>query len=96
MIEELVSSWRTKGSFDKTQSSVGHAITDRNTFSTISLCFDSSCTPFNAVGIHIGSVFEEYSLGEIDHHEAWAEAQEVYFELLPEIDLLTQQLVGVF
>ena len=99
MIEDLVSSWRTRGSFDHTQSSVWRSINERNTPVTmaVSMFFDSVVTPHSAVDDHISAADPEgYVLEEIIHNEAWAEAQEVYFELLPEIDLLTQQLVGVF
>ena len=99
MIKELVSSWRANGSFDNTQSSVWRSINERNTPVTkaVSMFFDSGSTPHSAVDDHnFATDPEGYVLEEIIHNEAWAEAQEVYFELLPEIDLLTQQLVGVF
>ncbi len=99
MIADLVSSWRANGSFDNTQSSVWRSINERNTLAsmTVSLFFDSVGTPHNAVDVHnFATDPEGYVLEEIVHNEAWAEAQEVYFELLPEIKLLTQQLVEVF
>ncbi len=99
MIADLVSSWRANGSFDKTQSSVWRSINERNTLAsmTVSMFFDSGGTPHNAVDVHnFATDPEGYVLEEIVHNEAWAEAQEVYFELLPEIKLLTQQLVEVF
>lgn len=99
MIEDLVSSWRANGSFDHTQSSVRRSINERNTYATmaVSMFFDSVVTPHSSVDDHINATDPEgYALEEIVHNEAWAEAQEVYFELLPEINLLTQQLVGCF
>ncbi len=99
MIADLVSSWRANGSFDKAQSSVWRSINERNTLTSItfSTFFDSDRTPHNAVDKHnFDTDPEGYVLEEIVHNESWAEAQEVYFELLPEIKLLTQQLVEVF
>ena len=99
MIKELVSSWRANGSFDNTQSNVWRSINERNTLASItfSTFFDSGGSPYSAVDKHnFATDPEGCVLEEIVHNEAWAEAQEVYFELLPEIDLLTQQLVGVF
>ena len=99
MIADLVSSWRANGSFDKTQSSVWRSINERNTLAsiTVSMFFDSGGSPHSAVDDHnFATDPEGYVLEEIVHNEAWAEAQEVYFELLPEIKLLTQQLVEVF
>ena len=99
MIADLVSSWRAKGSFDKAQSSVWRSINERNTLAsmTVSMFFDSGGSPHSAVGDHnFATVPEGCVLEEIVYNESWAEAQEVYFELLPEIKLLTQQLVEVF
>ena len=99
MIADLVSSWRVNGSFDNTQSNVWRSINERNTLAsmTVSRFFDSDCTPHNAVDKHnFATDPEGCVLEEIVYNEAWAEAQEVYFELLPEIDFLTQQLVGEF
>ena len=99
MIADLVSSWRANGSFDKTQSSVWRSINERNTLVsiTVSRFFDSDCTQHNAVDKHnFATDPEGCVLEEIVYNEAWAEAQEVYFELLPEIDFLTQQLVEAF
>ena len=99
MIADLVSSWRAKGSFDKAQSSVWRSINERNTLAsmTVSMFFDSGGSPHSAVDVHnFATDLEGYVLEEIIHNEALAEAQEVYFELLPEIKLLTQQLVEVF
>ena len=99
MIADLVSYWRANGSFDKVQSSVWRSINERNTLAsiTVSRFFDSDRTPHNAVDDHnFAADPEGYVLEEIVHNEAWAEAQEIYFELLPEIKLLTQQLVEVF
>lgn len=99
MIADLVSSWRANGSFDNTQSSVWRSIYERNTLAsmTVSLFFDSDCTPHNAVDDHnFATDPEGYVLEEIVYNESLAEAQEVYFELLPEIKLLTQQLVEMF
>ena len=99
MIEDLVSSWRANGSFDNTQSSVWRSINERNTLAsiTVSMFFDSGGSPHSAVGDHnFATDPEGYVLEEIVHNEAWAEAQEIYFELLPEINLLTQQIVEVF
>ena len=99
MIKELVSSWRAKGSFDNTQSNVWRSINERNTLAsmTVSRFFDSGGSPHNAVDDHnFATDPEGYVLEEITHNENWAEAQEVYFELLPEIKLLTQQLVEAF
>ena len=99
MIKELVSSWRANGSFDNTQSSVWRSINERNTLAsmTVSTFFDSGGSPHSAVDVHnFATDPDGYVLEEIVYSEAWAEAQEVYFELLPEIELLTQQLVEVF
>ena len=99
MIADLVSSWRAKGSFDKTQSSVWCSINERNTLAsmTVSRFFDSGGSPHSAVDKHnFATDPEGCVLEEIVYNEAWAETQEVYFELLPEIDFLTQQLVGEF
>ena len=99
MIADLVSSWRANGSFDKTQSSVWRSINERNTLAsiTVSMFFDSGGSPHSAVDDHnFATDPEGCVLEEIVHNESWAEAQEVYFELLPEINLLTQQLVEVF
>ena len=99
MIKELVSSWRANGSFDNTQSSVWRSINERNTLAsiTVSMFFDSGGSSHSAVDDHnFATDPEGCVLKEIVHNEAWAEAQEVYFELLPEIELLTQQLVEVF
>ena len=99
MIADLVSSWRAKGSFDKAQSSVWRSINERNTRAsiTVSMFFDSGGSPHSAVGDHnFATDPDGYVLEEIVYIEAWAEAQEVYFELLPEIELLTQQLVEAF
>lgn len=99
MIADLVSSWRANGSFDKAQSSVWRSINERNTLVSItfSMFFDSGGSPHSAVNDHnFATDPEGCVLEEIIHNEAWAEAQEVYFELLPEIKLLTQQLVEVF
>lgn len=99
MIADLVSSWRAKGSFDKTQSSVWRSINERNTLAsiTVSMFFDSGGSPHSAVDVHnFATDPEGCVLEEIVYNEAWAEAQEVYFELLPEIELLTQQLVEAF
>ena len=99
MIADLVSSWRANGSFDKTQSSVWRSINERNTLAsmTVSMFFDSGGSPHSAVDVHnFATDPEGCVLEEIVYNEAWAEAQEVYFELLPEIDFLTQQLVGEF
>lgn len=96
MIKELVSSWRANGSFDNTQSSVWRSINERNTLAsmTVSTFFDSGGSPHSAVDDHnLATYADGYVLV---HNEAWAVAQEVYFELLPEIELLTQQLVEVF
>ena len=99
MIKELVSSWRANGSFDNTQSNVWRSINERNTLAsmTVSMFFDSGGSPHSAVDVHnFATDLEGYVLEEIIHNEALAEAQEVYFELLPEIKLLTQQLVEAF
>ena len=99
MIAELVSSWRANGSFDNTQSNVWRSINERNTLAsmTVSVFFDSGGSPHRAVDDHnFATDLDGYVLEEIVYNEAWAEAQEVYFELLPEINLLTQQLVEVF
>ena len=99
MIADLVSSWRANESFDKTQSSVWRSINERNTLASItfSMFFDSGGSPHSAVDVHnFATDPEGCVLEEIVYNEAWAEAQEVYFELLPEIDFLTQQLVGEF
>ena len=99
MIADLVSSWRANGSFDKTQSSVWRSINERNTLAsmTVSLFSDSDRTPHNAVDDHnFAADPEGYVLEEIIYNGSWGEAQEVYFQLLPEIELLTQQLVGEF
>ena len=99
MIKELVSSWRANGSFDNTQSNVWRSINERNTLAsmTVSMFFDSGGSPHSAVDVHnFATDPEGCVLEEIVYNEAWAEAQEVYFELLPEIKLLTQQLVEVF
>ena len=99
MIADLVSSWRANGSFDKAQSSVWRSINERNTLAsiTVSMFFDSGGSPHSAVDVHnFATDLEGCVLEEIVYNEAWAEAQEVYFELLPEIDFLTQQLVGEF
>ena len=99
MIKELVSSWRAKGSFDNTQSSVWRSINERNTLAsiTVSMFFDSDGSPHSAVHVHnFATDPEGCVLEEIVHNAAWAVAQEVYFELLPEIELLTQQLVEAF
>ena len=99
MIADLVSSWRANGWFDKTQSSVWRSINERNTLAsiTVSRFFDSGGSPYSAVDKHnFATDPEGCVLEEIVYNEAWAEAQEVYFELLPEIKLLTQQLVEVF
>ena len=99
MIADLVSSWRANGSFDKTKSSVWRSINERNTLVSIavSMFFDSGGSPHSAVDDHnFATDPDGYVLEEIVYIEAWAEAQEVYFELLPEIELLTQQLVEAF
>ena len=99
MIADLVSSWRANGSFDKAQSSVWRSINERNTLTSItfSMFFDSGGSPYSAVDKHnFATDPEGCVLEEIVYNESWAEAQEVYFELLPEINLLTQQLVEVF
>lgn len=99
MIADLVSSWRTNGSFDNTQSSVWRSINERNTLLsiTVSMFFDSGGSPHSAVDDHnFATDPEGYVLEEIVYNEPQAEAQEVYFELLPEIELLTQQLVEAF
>lgn len=99
MIADLVTSWRANGSFDKTQSSVWRSINERNTLAsmTVSVFFDSGGSPHSAVDDHnFATDIDGYVLEEIVHNEDWAEVQEVYFQLLPEINLLTQQLVEVF
>jgi hypothetical protein len=99
MIADLVSYWRANGSFDKTQSSVWRSINERNTLVsiTVSMFFDSGGSPHSAVDDHnFATDPEGCVLEEIVYNESWAEAQEVYFELLPEIELLTQQLVEAF
>ena len=99
MIADLVSSWRANGSFDKTQSSVWRSINERNTLAsiTVSMFFDSGGSPHSAVDDHnFATDPEGCVLEEIVYNESLAEAQEVYFELLPEIELLTQQLVEAF
>ena len=99
MIADLVSSWRANGSFDKTQSSVWRSINERNTLAsiTVSMFFDSGGSPHSAVDDHnLATDPDGYVLEEIILSGSWAEAQEVYFELLPEIELLTQQLVEAF
>lgn len=99
MIADLVSSWRANGSFGKAQSSVWRSINERNTLVsiTVSMFFDSGGSPHSAVDDHnFATDPEGCVLEEIVYNESWAEAQEVYFELLPEIKLLTQQLVEVF
>ena len=99
MIADLVTSWRANGSFDNTQSNVWRSINERNTLAsmTVSVFFDSGGSPHRAVDDHnFATDLDGYVLEEIVHNEDWAEVQEVYFLLLPEIKLLTQQLVEVF
>lgn len=99
MIADLVSSWRANGSFDNTQSNVWRSINERNTLAsiTVSTFFDSGGSPHSAVDNHnFATDPEGCVLEEIVYNESWAVAQEVYFELLPEIELLTQQLVEAF
>ena len=99
MIAGLVSSWRANGSFNKAQSNVWRSINERNTLAsmTVSLFFDSGGSPHNAVDVHnFATDPEDCVLEEIVYNKSLTEAQEVYFELLPEIELLTQQLVEAF
>ena len=94
-----MSTWRANGSFDKTQSSVWRSINERNTLAsiTVSMFFDSGGSPHSAVDDHnFATDPEGCVLEEIVYNESWSEAQEIYFQLLPEIELLTQQLVEVF